>query len=60
MEVSQIIIHKADQPDVVLHFLDADGLARNDLSAVLRISFKNHSGRGRKSEKLPKDLETFV
>ena len=32
--------------------------ARN--SAVLRISSKNHSGKGRKSEKLPKDLETFV
>src|SRR6267378_3278842 len=29
-------------------------------SAVLRISSKNHSGKGRKSEKLPKDLETFV
>ena len=29
-------------------------------SEVLRISSKNHSGKGRKSEKLPKDLETFV
>ena len=29
-------------------------------SAVLRISSKNHSGKGRKSDKLPKDLETFV
>ena len=28
--------------------------------AVLRISSKNHSGKGRKFEKLPKDLETFV
>jgi hypothetical protein len=26
IEVAQIIIHKADQPDIVLHFLDADGL----------------------------------
>jgi hypothetical protein len=26
IEIFQIIIHKADQPDVVLHFLDADGL----------------------------------
>jgi hypothetical protein len=25
-----------------------------------RISSKNHSGKGRKSDKLPKDLETFV
>jgi hypothetical protein len=25
-----------------------------------RISSKNHSGKGQKSEKLPKDLETFV
>ena len=24
IEVPQIIIHKTDQPDVVLHFLDAD------------------------------------
>jgi len=32
--------------------------ARN--SAVLRISSKNHSGKGRKSDKLPKDIETLV
>ena len=28
IEVSQIIIHKGDQPDVVVDFLDANGLAR--------------------------------
>jgi hypothetical protein len=27
IEVSQIIVHKAHQPDIVAHFFDADGLA---------------------------------
>jgi hypothetical protein len=34
IEVSQIIIHKADQPDVVVYFLDADRLAGKDLAEV--------------------------
>ncbi|HKS66765.1 MAG TPA: hypothetical protein VJR26_05965, partial [Candidatus Acidoferrales bacterium] len=34
IEVSQIIIHKADQPDVVVHFFDADGLSGKDLAEI--------------------------
>src|SRR2546430_3422160 len=34
IEVAQIIIHKAHEPDVVLHFLDADGLAGEDCAEV--------------------------
>jgi hypothetical protein len=34
IEVSQIIIHKADQPDVVVNFLDADGLAGENCAEV--------------------------
>jgi len=30
IEVAQIIIHKADQPDTVLHFFYADGLTGKD------------------------------
>ena len=33
-EVSQIIIHAADPPDIVVDFLDADGLAGEDLAEV--------------------------
>jgi len=34
IEVPRIIIHKTDQPDVVVNFLDADGLAGEDLAKV--------------------------
>src|SRR4029077_5087774 len=34
IEVSQIIIHKADQPDVVVHFLDADSLPGEDRAEI--------------------------
>src|SRR5215472_2883666 len=34
IEVSQIIIHKAHQPDVVVHFFDADGLSGKDLAEI--------------------------
>jgi hypothetical protein len=34
IEVAQIIIHKADQPDIVVHFFDADGLAGKDLTEI--------------------------
>src|SRR2546421_12902792 len=34
IEVSQIIIHKADEPDVVVNFFDADGLAGKDRAEV--------------------------
>ena len=36
IEVPQIIIHKADQPDVVVHFLDTDGLPGEDLAEIER------------------------
>jgi len=32
--VSQIIIHKAHQPDIVMNFFDADCLAGKDLAEV--------------------------
>ena len=32
--VSQIILHKADQPDVVVNFLDAHGLSGKDLAEI--------------------------
>jgi hypothetical protein len=34
IEVSQIIIHKADQPDVVVHFFDADRLPGKDRAEI--------------------------
>src|SRR5215468_4145557 len=34
IEVPQIIIHKAHQPDVVVNLLDADGLSSKDLAEV--------------------------
>src|SRR5260370_42246171 len=34
IEVSQIIIHKTDKPDVVMNFFDADGLAGKDRTEV--------------------------
>ena len=34
IEVTQIIIHKADQPDVVVNFFDADGLTGEDRAEV--------------------------
>src|SRR5260370_41614978 len=34
MEVPQIKIHKADQPDTVMNFFDADGLAGKDGTEV--------------------------
>jgi hypothetical protein len=34
IEVPQIIIHKTDQPYVVVNFLDADGLAGEDLAEI--------------------------
>ncbi|MBS1867703.1 MAG: hypothetical protein JSS69_17450, partial [Acidobacteria bacterium] len=34
IEVSQIIIHKADQPDVVVHFFDARGLPGEDRAEI--------------------------
>jgi len=34
IEVTQIIIHKADEPDVVVHFLDADSLSGKNLAEV--------------------------
>ena len=34
VEVSQIIIHKTDQPDVVVHFFDADGLTSENRAEV--------------------------
>ena len=34
IEVPQAIIHKADEPDVVVHFLDAEGLAGENLAEV--------------------------
>jgi hypothetical protein len=34
IELSQIIIHKAEQPDIVLNFFDADRLAGKDLAEV--------------------------
>ena len=30
----QIILHKADQPDIVVYFFDADGLAGKDLAEI--------------------------
>jgi hypothetical protein len=32
--VSQIIIHETDQPDIVVHFFDADGLASKDRAEI--------------------------
>ena len=34
IEVSKIIIHKGNEPDVVVNFFDADGLAGKDRVAV--------------------------
>src|ERR1700734_297217 len=34
IEVSQIIIHKAYQPDIVLNFFDAHGLTGKDLTEI--------------------------
>ena len=34
IEVSQIILHKADQPDLVVDFLDTDGLSSKDLTEI--------------------------
>ena len=34
IEVSQIVIHKAHQPDIVVHFFDADGLTGKDLTEI--------------------------
>jgi hypothetical protein len=34
IEVSQIIIHKADQPDIVMNFFDADRLNGEDGAEV--------------------------
>ncbi|MGH9494065.1 MAG: hypothetical protein ACRD3B_03635, partial [Candidatus Sulfotelmatobacter sp.] len=34
IEVSQIIIHKADQPNIVVYFFDADGLAGEDRAEI--------------------------
>jgi len=34
IEVSQIIIHKAHQPDIVLNFFDAHGLTGKDLTEI--------------------------
>src|SRR5215471_5058777 len=34
IEVPQIIIHKADQPYVVMNLLDADGLSSKDLAEI--------------------------
>jgi len=34
IEVPQIIIHKADQPYVVVNLLDADGLSSKDLAEI--------------------------
>jgi len=34
IEVPQIIIHKTDQPDVVVNLLDADGLSSKDLAEI--------------------------
>src|SRR5467141_3849621 len=34
IEVSQIIIHKTDQPNIVVNFFDADGLAGKDRTEV--------------------------
>jgi hypothetical protein len=32
--IPQIIIHKAHEPDVVVHFFDSDGLSCKDLAEV--------------------------
>jgi hypothetical protein len=34
IEVPQIIIHKTDQPDVVVHFFEAAGLSGKDLAEI--------------------------
>jgi len=34
IEVTQIIIHKADEPDIVVNFFDADSLAGKDRAEV--------------------------
>jgi len=34
IEIPQIIIHKADQPDVVVHFFDAHRLSGKDLAEI--------------------------
>jgi hypothetical protein len=31
---SEILLHKADQPDFIVNFLDADGLSGKDLAEV--------------------------
>jgi hypothetical protein len=44
-EVSQIIIHKADEPDVIVNFFDADGLAGKDLAKIVFFGGPNRYGR---------------
>jgi hypothetical protein len=34
IEVTQMIIHKTDQPDIILNFFNADGLAGKDGAEV--------------------------
>ena len=48
IEVSRIIIHKANQPDIVVHFLDADRLTSKTmlkLWAIIWITPEWHSGK---------------
>jgi len=34
IDVTEILIHKAHQPDIVVNFFDADGLAGKDLTEI--------------------------
>ena len=34
IEVSQVVIHKANQPDIIVHFFDADRLAGEDSAEI--------------------------
>jgi hypothetical protein len=34
IEVAQIVLHKANRPDVIVHFFDSDRLAGGDLAEV--------------------------
>jgi len=52
VEVSQIVSHKADEPDVVVGLLDADGLAGEDGAEIDLSAFVADAPAGRDGDGL--------
>jgi hypothetical protein len=45
VDITQIVIHEADEPDAVFDFFDADGLASERLAQIDFLAIRGRVGR---------------